>query len=79
LIVAVNCDQSDDAVRSVLLDLWQGPRGPQRRGLSAVLAVERADPWSVATRRRLFRHPDAEFPLPQLDLGEDVALGASLC
>ncbi len=78
LVVAVNCDQDDEVARTVLLDLWQGPRGAQRRGLSAVLAVERADPWNYATRWRLIRHPDAGKHLPQVDLGEDVELGASL-
>ena len=82
LVVAVNCGQDDEAVRQVLLGedgLWLGPRGPQRRGLSAVFAVEKVDPWTIADRRgRLFRHPDPDHPLPQLELGESVVLGASL-
>ena len=82
LVVAVNCAQDDEAVRQVLWGedgLWRGPRGPQRRGLSAVFAVENVDPWNFVGRRgRLFRHPDPDYPLPQLDLGEGVALGASL-
>lgn len=79
LVVAVNCGQDDPAVRDALAALWLGPRGPQRQGLSAVFAVEKADPWNYVDRRgRLFRHPQAEHVLPRVDFGEGVALGASL-
>jgi len=30
--------------------VWKGPKGPRCRALSAVLAVERLDPWSLAQR-----------------------------
>lgn len=40
--------------------IWIGPRGPRKRGLSAVLSTEQIDPWNFASRRaRLIRNPCA--------------------
>ena len=76
LVVAVNCPDDEAGLRRALDDLWLGPRGPQRRTLSAVLAVEQADPWTFRdSRLRLLRHPAAEHPLPEVDLGEGRRLG----
>lgn len=54
-VIAVQWAGGED-LQQVLDGLWHGPRGPQRRGVSAVLAV---DP----RHRRLVRNPWAERPL----------------
>jgi hypothetical protein len=76
LVVAVACSEDEAGLRKALDDLWVGPRGPQRRILSAVLAFEPLDPWSFRDSRiRLIRHPSAEIPLPAVDLGEGRRVG----
>jgi hypothetical protein len=76
LVVAVNSSQDEAGLRRALDELWIGPRGPQRRILSAVLAVEQADPWTWRdSRLHLIRHPSAEHPLPPVDLGDGRRLG----
>jgi len=76
LVVAVNCAEDPAGLRRALDELWLGPRGPQRRILSAVLAVELADPWNFRERPlRLIRHPSPDFPLPPIDLGDGRLLG----
>lgn len=76
LVVAVNSPGDEAGLRRALDELWTGPRGPQRRILSAVLAVEQADPWTWQDRSlRLIRHPSAEHPLPPVDLGDGRRLG----
>jgi hypothetical protein len=78
-VVAVNKAGSEDL--SPLLmgngdSLWHGPRGPQRQRLSAVLALEHADPWRFAECRvGLIRNPWAEIPLPPVDLGDGRRVG----
>lgn len=62
-VIAVNWPGGAD-LEEVLNTLWHGPRGPQRRGLSAVLAVETADPWHGGERpMQLVHNPWAERPL----------------
>ncbi|WP_419256045.1 hypothetical protein ACN2C6_19235 (plasmid) [Caulobacter sp. ErkDOM-YI] len=52
--------------------VWQGEKGPRKKGLSAILSTERLMPWSVGQRRaRLIRNPWATHPLPPLPLGVD--------
>ena len=76
LVVAVNCPDDEAGVQRALEDLWQGPHGPQRRILSAVLVVEQADPWNWReSRLRLIRHPAPDHPLPAVDLGDGRRLG----
>ncbi len=76
LVVAVNSPQEEAGLRHALDALWHGPRGPQRRTLSAVLVVERIDPWNFRDSSiRLFRHPAAEIPLPPVDLGDGRRVG----
>jgi hypothetical protein len=76
LVVAVTCPQDEAGLRAALDELWIGPHGPQRRTLSAVLAFGRIDPWSFRDSPiRLFHHPDAEIPLPQIDLGQGRCVG----
>ena len=42
---------------------WIGPRGPRKKGVSAVLAVERLSPWNVpSVDARLYHNPWAERP-----------------
>lgn len=54
-VIAVQWAGGED-LQQVLNALWHGPRGPQRRGVSAVLAVGPAG-------RRLVLNPWAERPL----------------
>lgn len=54
-VIAVQWEGGED-LQAVLDALWHGPRGPQRRGVSAVLAV---DPAGM----RLVLNPWAERPL----------------
>jgi hypothetical protein len=69
LVVAVTPSGEEDDLRRALDELWHGPRGPQRRILSAVLAFERADPWTFRDSRiRLIRNPWAEISLPEVEL-----------
>jgi len=76
LVVAVNCPDDEAGLRRALDELWLGPRGPQRRALSAVLAVRQAEPWNFrGSRLRLIRHPEPDFPLPPVDLGDGRLLG----
>ena len=76
LVVAVASADGEAALRSALDELWLGPRGAQRRILSAVLAFERVDPWCFRDSRiRLIRHPAAEIPLPPLRLGDGCRVG----
>ena len=76
LVVAVNCPEDEAGLRRALDELWVGPRGPQRRILSAVLAVGQADPWNWRdSRLRLIRHPSPDHPLPPVDLGDGRRLG----
>lgn len=76
LVVAVTCPQDEAGLRDALDELWLGPRGPQRRILSAVLAFEQIDPWNFRDSPvRLIRHPSAEKPLPMIDLGEGRLVG----
>lgn len=76
LVVAVNGPDDEAALQRALDALWLGPRGPQRRALSAVLAVARADPWNWrSSRLRLIRHPAPDHPLPAVDLGDGRLLG----
>lgn len=52
--------------------VWQGEKGPRKKGLSAILSTERLMPWSVGQRRaRLIRNPWAIRPLPPIPLGVD--------
>jgi hypothetical protein len=52
--------------------VWSGPKGPRKKGLSAVLSTEQIDPWHFASRHaRLIRNPWATTPLPPLALGID--------
>jgi hypothetical protein len=54
--------------------VWQGSRGPRKRGLSAVLSTDQIDPWNFASRRGLLiRNPWAATILPPVDLGIDEA------
>ena len=62
-VIAVHWAGGEDLPR-VLEGLWHGPRGPQRRGVSGVLAVDGADPWHV----QLVRNPWAVLPLPPVNL-----------
>jgi hypothetical protein len=85
LVVAVNTRRDTAGVSQALVGesgedgLWRGPRGSQRRGLSAVLAFAWLDPWCFAqSRMGLFRHPDAERPLFPVDLREGVLLSELL-
>ena len=76
LVVAVNCPDDKAGLQAALDELWLGPRGPQRRALSAVLAVGQADPWTWRdSRLRLIRHPAPDHPLPAVDLGDGRLLG----
>ena len=76
LVVAVTCSQDDVGLCEELEELWIGPHGPQRRSLSAVLAFGRIDPWGFRDSAiRLFRHPDAQSPLPPIDLGQGRCVG----
>ncbi len=76
LVVAVNSSEDEAGLRTALDELWLGPRGPQRKILSAVLAFDRIDPWNFrGSAIRLFRHPAAEIPLPPVDLGEGRGVG----
>ena len=76
LVVAVTCSQDEVGLREALEALWVGPQGPQRKGLSAVLAFGRIDPWSFRESAiSLFRHPDAESPLQEIDLGQGRCVG----
>lgn len=76
LVVAVAALPDDVDLPALLETLWHGPRGPQRRGLSAVLALDHADPWRFRDGRlRLIRNPGAENPLPPLDLGDGRRVG----
>ena len=73
-VIAVNWVGDEDLPR-VLEGLWHGPRGPQRRGVSAVLAVEGADPWRFGeTCLRLLRNSWAEIPLPPVRLDRESGL-----
>ena len=78
-VVAVNKAGGEDLAPMLLegdASLWHGPRGPQRRRLSAVLALDHADPWRFAgCRVGLIRNPWAEFPLPPVELGGGRAVG----
>jgi hypothetical protein len=52
--------------------IWVGPRGPRRKGLSAVLSTEQIDPWNFASRHgRLIRNPWAVAKLAPISLGVD--------
>ena len=76
LVVAVNSPQDEAGLRRALDTLWHGPRGPQRRTLSAVLVVDQACPWTFREGRiRLVRNPWAEIPLPPVDLGDGHRIG----
>jgi hypothetical protein len=53
--------------------IWGSAIAPRKRGLSAVLTIERADPWNFAKRQAcLIRNPWAERPLSaiRLDIGQ---------
>jgi hypothetical protein len=77
-VIAVN-GPSGQAAAPVLEGLWHGPRGPQRQGLSAVLAVGTSDPWRFAESRLLLRrNPWAAHPLPPLELGDGRLAGSLL-
>jgi hypothetical protein len=76
LVVAVVAADDEVALRRALDELWFGPRGAQRRVLSAVLAFEPLDPWNFRDSQiRLIRHPSAEIPLPPVDLGDGRYVG----
>jgi len=52
--------------------VWVGPKGPRRRGLSAVFSTEQIDPWNFASRHaRLIRNPWSIAVLPPIALGVD--------
>ncbi len=77
LVVAVAYPEDEAALHRAVDELWLGPRGPQRRILSAVLAFERIDPWRFRDSRiRLIRHPSAEIPLPPVALGDGFRVSA---
>jgi hypothetical protein len=79
LVVAVNSSRDEAGLRGATQQLWHGPRGPQRRTLSAVLAFDRADPWIFGESPiRLIRNPWAERPLPPLALGDGCRVGELL-
>jgi hypothetical protein len=64
-VIAVQGEGTEE-LDVVLHTLWHGPRGPQRRGVSAVLQVEAADPWMIGeSKLRLVSNPWADRPLPQ--------------
>lgn len=49
---------------------WNGPRGAQNRGMSAVFATERLSPWHFGfCEAKVVLNPDARLPLPGFDLG----------
>jgi hypothetical protein len=76
LVVAVASMANEAELRGALGELWHGPRGPQRRALSAVLAFERIEPWHFREGRiRLIRNPWAELPLPPVELGDGRRVG----
>lgn len=52
--------------------VWYGPRGPRKKGLSAVLLTGGINPWNFASHlARLVRNPWASKPLPRIALGID--------
>jgi hypothetical protein len=52
--------------------IWVGPKGPRRKGLSAVLSTEQIDPWNFAARHgRLVRNPWATIVLAPISLRVD--------
>jgi hypothetical protein len=76
LVVAVTSGEDEARLQKALTDLWQGPRGPQRRILSAVLAFGPVDPWHFRESRiELIRHPNAERPLPAIGFGAGSSVG----
>lgn len=76
LVVAVASPGDEAGLRRALDELWLGPRGPQRRMLSAVLAFGAVDPWNFRESLiRLIRHPSAEIPLPVVNLGDGRHVG----
>ncbi|HMA51787.1 MAG TPA: hypothetical protein VKP60_18640 [Magnetospirillaceae bacterium] len=76
LVVAVASSEDEAGLTRALKELWHGPRGPQRRILSAVLAFGPVDPWRFRESRiRLIRNPWAEIPLPAVDLGDGHRIG----
>lgn len=76
LVVAVNSSCDEAGLRRALDELWHGPRGPQRRTLSAVLAFGPADPWNFRDSPiRLIRNPWAAIPLPATGLGDGSRVG----
>ena len=53
--------------------VWMGRDGPRCRALSAVLAAERLDAWTIANRSaRLFENPWARRPAVGLEFGVDA-------
>jgi hypothetical protein len=52
--------------------IWHGRKGPRKTELSAVLAMERIDPWNFAPRRaQLIRNPWGKLEFPHVSLGTD--------
>ncbi|MDZ5448634.1 hypothetical protein [Labrys sp. ZIDIC5] len=55
--------------------VWWGPRGARKKGVGAVLAFARVDPWNFASRHGcLVINPWATLELPPLHFGIDEVL-----
>ena len=65
-------DGFEDSISRDVDGVWQGPNGPTRRRVSAILSTERLTPWSLGQRRaRLVVNPWARRPLTASPLDTD--------
>ena len=65
-------DGFEDSISRDVDGVWQGPNGPTRRRVSAILSTERLTPWSLGQRRaRLAVNPWARRPLTASPLDTD--------